>query len=317
MSRKAGVFFVSLVLLLFAPPVSAVEIGLSGSLTNLFFPWNGSNVTSPLVAAFPATNYFWGGDAWVSAPIGFDGKIKLEYQRDPVLRNTLSGRVAFERGIAKITVGPFVGLFNSSVVPLSAGLLAKVEFRWPGIAYFSIFSEGGLAVGTLQLSEDPQAMTEVAVGFYVPDAIVSGILTVKRFSDQVDNYLVTDTATRYVITIDIFKKNVPYTVLLTTGYELRSKFFAISNATDSLGSIVLGTKVSIHVAPGYTVSADLQSALYTFGLDNLMNRGPDASAFMFSAGVGLVINLEDLGSVSSQASAPAPSGRPVVDPIYR
>ena len=320
MPRKSTVLLFCSILFGAAASAPALEIGVSGSATNLFFPWADTAVTSPLVAAYPSTNYFWGGEAWVSAPIGFDGVIKVAYEHDPVLRNLVTGQVAFERGIAKISVGPLVGLFNSAAVPLSAGLAAKVEFRWPGTAYFSILSEGGLAVGTLQLSEDPQARTELAAGFYVPNAIVSGILSVKRFSDQLDGYLVTDTATRYVLTIDIFQKNVPYTVLLTTGYELRSKFFAASGATDSLGSIVVGAKVSAQVAPGYSVSADLQSAMYTFGFANLVNRGPGASAFMFSAGIGLVINLEDIranaarGAPSAKAPASAPAAIPANAP---
>ncbi len=310
MPRTSTVLLFCSILFAAAASASALEIGVSGSATNLYFPWADTAATSPLVAAFPSTNSFWGGEAWVSAPIGLDGVIKVDYQHDPVLRNLVTGQVAFERGIAKISVGPLVGLFNSAAVPLSAGLAAKVEFRWPGTAYFSLLSEGGLAVGTLQLSEDPQAMTELAAGFYVPDAIVSGILSVKRFSDQLSGYLVTDTATRYLLTIDIFQKNVPYTVLLTTGYELRSKFFAASGATDSLGSIVIGTKVSAQVAPGYTVSADLKSAMYTFGLGNLLNRGPGASAFMFSAGIGVVINLEDIRANATRwmPSAEAPAG---------
>ena len=158
----------------------------------------------------------------------------------------------------------------------------------------------------LQLPDDPQAMTELAAGFYVPNAIVSGLVSVKRFSDQVDGYLITDTATRYALTMDIFKKYVPYRVLLTAGYELRSKFFAVSDETDSLGSIIFGAKITTRVARGYSVSADIESAMYTFGLDNLVNRGPGDSAFMFSVGLGLVIDLEKLRAGPDQASEEEP-----------
>jgi hypothetical protein len=305
-SRRPAGFIFGAILLFASFSSAAVEIGVSGSATNLFFPWTDSSATPLSVTAFPATNDFWGGEAWASAPIGYDGVVKVSYLRDPVLRNLVTGSVTFERGIAKISVGPLIGLFNSTAIPLSAGLTAQVELRWPGIAYISIHSEGGLAVGVLQLSEDPQAMTELAAGFYVPNAIVSGILSIKRFSDQMSGYLVTDTATRYALTMDIFKKNDPYTMKMTAGYELRSKFFALCNQTDMLGSIILGTKVSAQVARGYLVSADLQSALYTFGLGNLVNRGPGGSAFMFSAGVGLVIDLEELRADSTLASTEKP-----------
>ena len=210
MFRRPTGFLFGTILLFASISSPAIEIGVDGLASNLFFPWTDSSATPSSVSAFPETNYFWGGEAWASAPIGLDGVVKLSYLRDPVLRNLVTGTVSFERGIAKISVGPLVGFFNSSSIPLSAGLTATVELRWPGIAYVSVHSEGGLAVGLLQLAEDPQAMTEVAAGFYVPNAIVSGLVSVKRFNDQLDGYLVTDTATRYAVTMDIFKKNRPY-----------------------------------------------------------------------------------------------------------
>lgn len=319
MFRPKGILLCAIILA--AAGAHAIEIGVVAEASNLFFPWTDTGATPPSVTAFPATNYFWGGEAWLSAPIGIDGTVKVSYVRDPVLRNLVTGAVEFERGIAKISVGPLVGMFNSTAIPFSAGLTTSVELRWPGVAYVSVHSQGGLAIGVLQLSQDPQAQTDLAAGFYVPNAIVSGLLSVKRFNDELGGSLVTDTATRYALTVDIFKKNVPYTALMTVGYELRSKFFAVSDSTDSLGSVILGAKVSAQVARGYTLSADLESAFYTFGIDNLMNRGPNDSAFMFSAGFGLVIDLEALRSPpapppasATSAAAPATSAAPPATP---
>lgn len=296
-------------LLAAAAAAQTTQIGVSGMVSNLFFPWTDSDATASTVTAFPSTNYFWGGEAWFSVPIGLDGTVKVSYLRDPVLRNLVTGTVEFERGIAKVAVGPLVGMFNSSSVPFSAGLATSVELRWPGVAYVSVRSEGGLAVGVLQLSQDPQAKTEVAAGFYVPNAIVSGLLSVKRFNDEVDGSLVTDTATRYALTIDIFKKNIPYTALMTVGYEVRSKYFDVSGSTDSLGSVILGAKLSAKIGRGYSISTDLESAVYTYGMQNLVSRGPSDSAFMFSAGFGIVIDLDELrsGSDSAPAAEPEPA----------
>ena len=306
MSRSKGILLGALLGLVgWVSP--ALEIGVAGSASNLFFPWDQNSATAPSVTAFSSTDYFWGGEAWVSAPIGMDGIVRLSYLRDPVLRNLVSGTVEFDRGVAKISVGPLVGLFNSTDVPFSAGLTTQVELRWPGVAYVSVHSEGGLAVGVLQMTQDPQALTELSAGFYVPNAIVSGQLSVKRFNDEVGGFLITDTATRYALLLDIFKKNVPYTVLGTVGYELRSKHYAATGESDTLGSIVLGAKISAVVARGYTVSTELQSAFYTFGMDNLLNRGPSSAAFMFSAGIGLVIDVDEINAAAAAKRSPAPS----------
>ena len=147
MPRLTTAFLFAAILLFATVSSPAIEIGVEGVATNLFFPWTESNATPPSVGAFPATNYFWGGEAWASAPIGIDGTVKVSYLRDPVLRNLVTGTVTFERGIAKISAGPLIGFFNSTAIPLSAGLTAMVELRWPGIAYVSVrWKEGSRSV---------------------------------------------------------------------------------------------------------------------------------------------------------------------------
>jgi hypothetical protein len=285
----------SLIAFLFAIalPLEGIEIGIEPRSGNLMIPWDQD---SPTVGAqYPASKYFFGGSAWFTAPLGEDASIKVAYDRDPVLRNSLLATVLFERGVTKIAVGPLVGAYNTSAVPFSAGLSASVTLRWPGTAYLSIRSDGGLALSVLQTGNDPQARTELAAGFYVPNAIVSGVLVAKRFNetDSSGNLIATDSFTRYALTVDVFKKNVPYTLLASIGYELRSKKYAASALTDTLGSVVAGATVNAQLVEGMRLTADLSSGFYTFGLNNLLNRGPKSSAFLFSAGLGVVLDLEE------------------------
>lgn len=275
-------------------------------------PWSQGSPT--LDAQFPATNYFFGGSAWVTAPLGEDASIKVSYDRDPVLRNTILAAVLFERGVAKIAVGPLVGVYNTAAVPLSAGLSATVTLRWPGTAYFSIRSDGGLALSVLQSSNDPQARTELSAGFYVPNAIVSAVIVAKRFNetDSKGDLTATDSFTRYALTVDVFKKNVPYTVLASIGYELRSKKYTAIDKTDTLGSIVAGASVSAQIAEGIRLTGDLSSGFYTFGLANLLGRGPKSSAFLFGLGLGAVFDLDAIRA--SRAAPPSPPSEPPPPP---
>jgi hypothetical protein len=271
----------------------ALEVGLLGAAGNLQLPW--SPVKPSADAVFPADNYFWGGEAWLAAPLGEDAAIRVSYERDPVTRNGAIAAVQFERGIARISVGPRFGFLNTDSVPFSIGLSSSVRLQWPGVAYLSMRSDGGTAISVLSLDSDPQARTELAAGFYVPNAIVSGILTAKRFN-ELDSAggLVTDSLTRYAMTIDVYKKNVPYTALLTMGYELRSKHFATGDVTDSLGAVILGLDSSVQLGRAFKLLGGISTGAFVFGIDDLKGRGPKNSSFLFSADLGLAVETSAL-----------------------
>lgn len=288
----------------------ALEFGLEGLTSNLQLPW--TPVTPLTVSQFPSTNYFWGGEAWLRTPLGEDAAIRLSYDRDPVLRNTAIAAVQFDRGIARISVGPLIGLFNSDSAPLSAGISASVKLQWPGVAYVSLRSDGGTAISVLQTASNPQARTELAAGFYVPNAIVSGLISAKSFN-EVDSSggLVTDTLTRYALTVDVFKKNVPYTALLSLGYELRSKHYATENTTDSLGAIVMGIDTTAQISHALTLLGGISTGAYVFGLDSLKDRGPGNSSFLFTATLGLSVDTSAIKILPKQPAeqAETPSGK--------
>jgi hypothetical protein len=156
-------------------------------------------------------------------------------------------------------------------------------------------SDGGTAISVFQADSDPQARTELAAGFYVPHAIVSGLISAKRFNElDAGGSLVTDSLTRYAMTVDVFKKNVPYTALLSLGYELRSKHYAASNSTDSLGAVVLGIDSTAQLSRAFKLMGGISTGAYVFGLDALKGRGPLNSSFLFSAALGMSVDTAAL-----------------------
>jgi hypothetical protein len=269
----------------------ALEFGVDIATSNLQLPW--SPLTPVTGTSFPTDNYFFGGDAWLKYSLGEDASMHVSYERDPVLRNTAIAAIQFERGITSISVGPMLGFLNSDSTPFSAGISASVKLQWPGIAYISMRSDGGTAISLVGEDADSQARTELAAGLYVPHAIVSGVVSGKRFKelDSGDD-LVTDSLTRYAMTIDVYKKNVPYTALFSLGYETRSKHYDGSGTTDSLGALVLGMDASAQVDRALKLKAGISTGAYVFGLDALKNRGPGNSAFLFSAVLGMSLDLE-------------------------
>ena len=305
MKRQAMKTIALALLLAAAAAAPALEVGFDLSSSNLRFPWDWTAPLPAATTAFPADAYFWGGEAWISESMGEDAEFRISYERDPVLRNSVAASVDFERGIARIVVGPRVGLFNSAAVPFSAGLSSTVRLQWPGVAYVSMRSDGGLSVGVLASGADPQARVELAAGLYSRNAIVSALVQAKRFNDidASGAILSTDSWTRYALAVDVFKKNVPYTFLGTVGYELRSKRYTAEAATDGLGAVVLGAQTGIRATRALTLTAGLDAGFYVFGLDELRGRGPSTSSFMFSAKLGMSVDLNAVRDASLAARA--------------
>jgi hypothetical protein len=302
-------------LLLALAPVAALEFGFAGSVDNLAFPWN-QLVPTPGTGPFPATNYVWGGEAFVGFALGDDAALRIEYELDPVLRNVLSTQIQFERGIAKISVGPYFGLFNSTASPFSVGLSTSVRFQWPGVAYASVRSDGALAIGALAdaLGAEPQARAELAAGIYTRNAIVSAVVSASSYSETDSGGLtVTDALSSYMLTIDLFKKNIPYTLLAEGGYELRSKFYEAAAKTDALGAIVLGVTATVEPTQGWKILASFRSGIFVLGLDNLKGRSPDQKDLFFNASLGLAFDTERLARAAaarSRVPAPKPEAAP-------
>jgi hypothetical protein len=294
-----AVFTLAAVLLLsgaLAVPAAALQFGLEGAGSNIQFPWTQVTPTAG-TGPYPATDYFLGGNAWLDLPLGEDASLRFTYERDPVLRNVLTASVQFERGIASLSVGPFFGLFNSTATPFSTGISTSLRFQWPGVAYVSVRSDGAIAIGELAgaLGAEPQARAELGAGFYTRNAIVSGLVSASTFSETIaGGSVVTDALSSYLLTVDLFKKNVPYSLLLDAGYEVRSRYYGASAVTDALGCVVLGAKATVQAGPGWALDASFQSGVYVFGFEALQGRSPDQGDIFFSATFGVSFDTEKL-----------------------
>jgi len=272
---------------------AALEFGVDAIASNLQFPWEDS---SPIAdTAFPNDNYFWGGSAWLRSPLGDDAAIRFSVDRDPVLRNSVSALVEFERGVAKISAGPYFGFLNTEATPFSAGISATVRLQWPGVAFLSMRSDGATAISLFGEDAAPQAHTEISAGFYVPHAIISGVVSAKRFNETLESGdIIADSLTRYAMEVEIFKKNVPYTLFASIGYEERSKRFETADKIDSLGAIVVGVETAAKIGPALKLTTGFDTGAFIFGFDELAGRGPSSKDLFFRAGLGFSLDLAAL-----------------------
>ncbi|HUX41505.1 MAG TPA: hypothetical protein VMV83_10105 [Rectinemataceae bacterium] len=299
--HRPGTAIFAIFAFLSARGLAALDIGMEARAGSLQFPWNQTTETTGTTPwSSDITRWFEGAAAWVDIPMGEDFEIHVGYETDPVIRNVLSSLFRFDRGIASVGVGPFIGFLNSDNRIASFGLSTALQVQWPGIAYLSAQSDGGLALGLVAgLSSVPQTRAELSAGFYTPNAIVSAELSGKRFS-QTDSAgkLIDDDFTRYALVVDIYKKNIPYQLRTTLGYELRSKYWESSALTDSLGSAILGLKITVEATEDLKVYGEFTNAVFTFGMDNLAGRSPATSDLLFTATLGMVWTVDPASAAS-------------------
>jgi hypothetical protein len=270
----------------------ATDIGASFAMSNLYFPWDSTSATDSSVTNYPADSYFFGGGGSVTTPLNDNLTLMTSYSITAVQRSKMSALVKYSSGALEIAMGPAFGIYNDLENPIKAGFSSSVKVTVPGKLFLFLKNESSLGSGLAAVGDYTQEYNELRFGWYVRNAICSLGVKTQKYQDYVsDSLTTTDSVVDYFFDVDIFKKNQPYNVLLTLGYRYLSKDYVESaaSAKDSLGSIILGTQVTVKPDPAFDIILGLDSAVYTFGFDNLSARGPSDSSYLFSAQVGIVV----------------------------
>jgi len=271
-------------------PAAAFDIETSAYFGNLGLPWDGE--TAMTADEFPTDGWLYGGRAAFVQRLGDGFSLVAEYETDPVLRNIVRGVITYEAGMASISAGPMVGVFNSSGHVLKAGIDIGFRLEAPGVAFFMANVESSMGAGLVTTGDYSQEASELAAGWYVYNAICSVSVLSKRFTRIIDAGAVVDASTDYLFSVDVHKKGAPYRVLAELGYRTMNRTYP-DDAIDGLGAVVLGARVSADVSPKLTLVTGLDSGVYVFGLEELSGRGPASDAFMFSLSVGVVLHLDE------------------------
>jgi hypothetical protein len=274
--------------------VQAFELGGEISATNVFFPWTQIQASGASSGQFPLRIPFFGGTVYGTESLSDNFSITASYQLDPVLRSLAGAILRYTTDFAELSVGPIFGVFNSASAILKSGISSGIKLEYPGLVYLGFRSDSSIGAGLTVVGDYIQESSEINAGFYVPNAICSLNMISKSFQQKASATTTTaDTFTEYSLKIDIFKKNVPYNMLVTFGYQSTAKTFtgATTQKVDRLGSVVIGTRLNLQATPEIGTVADIQANVYTFGLDNLLARGPSMNAFMFRASLGMSIKI--------------------------
>ena len=283
-----------------AAPAAALDIEASAFFGNLGLPWAGEAPISG--AQFPSDGWIYGGEAGFTEELGEGLSLYAGYETDPTLRHVVKGIISYESGIASISAGPRVGVFNTAQTPLKAGIEIGFRLDAPGVAYFSVDTSSSMGVGLASEGDYSQEYSDIAAGWYVYNAICSFSMTTKRFTRVLSSgEPLVDASNDYLFTVDTYKKGAPYRVLTELGYRTMTRSYP-DETTDGLGAVVLAAEISADVSPTLTLVAGLDSGVYVFGIESLAGRGPASSSFMFNASLGAVVRLPQAGAAIEQAA---------------
>lgn len=277
------VLVVVLVLVL-ALPAQATEIETNIYFGNIGFLWSASE---PIAGTnFPDTNWNYGASVKYSDQFAENFSFEAVYATDPILRHMVKGLLAYQTGILTIRGGPILGVLNSLALPIKGGMTVGMSLKLPGIFFAEFLSEASLGAGLYAAGDYIQEAGRLAAGFYVPNAICTASIHTKKYYQAVtaDGHRI-DASTDYNFNIDVFKKGVPYRLIIDIGYLDLSRTYPDSTI-DRLGSIIIGARVNAAVSSSLSVLVGAEASVFSFGMEQLALRGPESTALLFQAFVG-------------------------------
>jgi hypothetical protein len=270
---------------------AGLELNSSIAMGNMFFNTGRSTAIGAAEGSF-TENWAYSANLSAVERIGENVTFSAGFERDAVLRNEVFTRVGFDAGFAKLAVGPFFGPFNVDGSVLTSGISTSLRLEMPGVMFGSFRSDSSIGAGLAAPGDYVQEKSEILVGFWVPNIMISARLASESFTFKKLAALTTvDERTRYEFIFDIYKKNLPYTVRLNFGYEnlMRSYVYAADSDDDEIGAAIIGMDVAMQLNEAMKVSAGAEGALYVWGIGDI--GSPSTNAAMYTIRVGLTWNI--------------------------
>jgi hypothetical protein len=264
------------------------DVGAYFDLSNLDFGPARTSAETTL----PGANYVWGVQVTGRDELSEGLALDLSYSRDSVLRHIAFTRLSYIDDFFSITVGPFFGLLNSPNSIVQSGLSTTVELYIPGVVFLRLRSDNSLSGRLVVTGDYIQEQSELAIGFYTPNVIPTVYVASKRYTVKTDAGEAIDSLTEYGITTDIFQKNVPFQVALNFAYQDAGRqFVEATTVNHAYGSVILGARLTLSLFEAFTVVADLDSSIYTFGREFLLGE-VSSDSFLFRLSTGVEVNLD-------------------------
>ena len=206
-------------------------------------------------------------------------------ERDPILRNILSCEMTINAGIVKFSVGPLFSVFNSWDTYIRPGISASLGLEFPGILFLNF--RGGATFGSSMEYDYSLETSRIALGFWLPYMLGTLSMTTNKFNEQ-GSVFTQDELIRFCFRVDIFVKNIPYTVSVEMGYQTISRSYD-STDKDAMHSAFLGFETNIEVKPNFVIIFGAELPIFVWGEKPLVREKP---LWYFRAFTGITWSFE-------------------------
>ncbi len=297
------------ILALCALPVAALDLNVEALFGNLNLPWNSEEPIS--AAAYPGNLWVYGARVSLTHTIADGVTLETAYVTDPVLRHLLTSVIAYQAGIVKLSAGPMLGLFNSAQTPLKAGMSVGMRLDIPGVVFVEARADSSMGSALAAEGDYSQEFAQVSGGWYARNAICSLAMTTRKlYMNGPGGVLLADSSNRYAFKVDVFQKGSPWRILFSMGYQDFSRLYESGNR-DSLGSLFVGARVLAELSASMSLHAEMESAVYAFGMDELTGRPPASGTFLFRSGLGITYHFgQRTAAAPSQEASEEPAESP-------
>jgi hypothetical protein len=238
-------------------PVFALEFTGEAALTPFQPPDKGEE------SLFDAL-HLWGNLQFAqdfSSGVGFD--IRVEH--DPILLNRLITRIGYRTHYLAVNLGPLLGVLNGDRSGIFPGLSLSLETVFPGKFFASLRLDSTIGRRQWETGDYTQDFIQARTGFWLPNVIFSLEYSARFFAEKAVPRDYRSEWTRFDLSADVFKKNVPYRVLINAGYEHIS--WAPANNSGPaylLRAVYSGLELHIQLHPSFELSLGAEIPVYSW-----------------------------------------------------
>jgi hypothetical protein len=239
-------------------PVFALEFTGEAALTPFQSPGKGAE-------SFFDSLHLWGNLQIAqdfSPSVGFDVRV----EHDPILLNRVIARIAYRTHYLAVNLGPLLGVLNGDGSGVFPGLSLSLETVFPGVFFASLRLDSTIGRRQWETGDYTQELILARAGFWLPNIIARLEYSARFFAEKAIPTSYRNEWTRFDFSADIFKKNVPYRILINAGYEYVSRMPANSSGPAYLLRAAyagLELHVQLHSSFGLNLGAEMPVYAWT------------------------------------------------------
>lgn len=243
----------------------------SADITTGFTLSNGGFNTDPQSADL---SLVWGFSTGTGYDINDLLSASVEVSREDLTGNFINSRLSYTGTHVLISAGPSFAFLNNGESRIKPAINSSAAVRKEGLfclsaSYFSTI--GGLSDRD---SDYTQSQVNVSLSLNIPGAICTFSFENSQFSRYGDysNYLslTKDGRSVYQMEADLYRKNIPFNLLISLGYKSNRRVFpsddADSRDTAAYGHIFVGAGTIVRIGKKFELKALMDYSLYSFSL---------------------------------------------------